>query len=112
MGADWEEIVDQRTVGIERFQLAGIDLPTIYQGPPPSPMAGRTAARSDPVVKDYPMPRIVLKDPWWALVYRMALRLRDVARAVVGVPMSGRECAFAWERARRTIDLHRKVSFR
>jgi hypothetical protein len=58
------------------------------------------------------MPRIVLKDPWWALVYRMVLRLRDVARAVVGVLMSGRERAFAWERARRTIDLHRKVSFR
>jgi len=42
----------------------------------------------------------------------MALRLRDIARAVVGVLMSGRERAFAWERARRTIDLHRKVSFR
>jgi hypothetical protein len=56
MGADWEEIVDQRTVGIERFQLDGIDLPAIEQGPPPSPMAGSTAARSDPVDKDTPCP--------------------------------------------------------
>lgn len=33
VGEDWEEIVDQRKVEIDRFKDAGMELPNIYQGP-------------------------------------------------------------------------------
>lgn len=58
------------------------------------------------------MPRIILTEPWWAPAYRAALRLHAVLRTAAGAPMSAAETAIARERARRVIDLHRKVSFR
>jgi capsid protein len=32
-GMDWEELVDQRAVEIQRFKDAGLELPEIYQTP-------------------------------------------------------------------------------
>jgi len=39
-GEDWEEIVDQRAVEIQRFKDRGLELPAVYQGPASPPDAG------------------------------------------------------------------------
>jgi lambda family phage portal protein len=40
-GADWEEIVDQRAVEIQRFKDRGLELPDIYQGEASNPDGGK-----------------------------------------------------------------------
>jgi len=40
MGQDWEEIVDQRAVEIQRFKAAGLELPPVYQGPSTPELGG------------------------------------------------------------------------
>ncbi|HTB47003.1 MAG TPA: phage portal protein [Acetobacteraceae bacterium] len=50
MGEDWEEIVDQRAIEIQRFKDRGLELPEVYQGPPTPPEAapgGRPGSKPD-----------------------------------------------------------------
>lgn len=47
-GADWEEVVDQRAVEIQRFKDRGLELPEIYQGQASNPDGGGTAGGSGP----------------------------------------------------------------
>jgi lambda family phage portal protein len=40
-GEDWEEIIDQRRIEIDRFKENGLELPEIYQGPASQPDGGK-----------------------------------------------------------------------